>query len=309
MSEERWPETLTDDLQRRFGRILHTRHLSGVAGADNGCTLVNFDGTSLIVKTSSSPREQSFYVHHADALRSAGVDVPHLIQSGTDEQGNYFIVIEHILRALPKEQWRHNSHQVEMLSRLHRATWGSAQSHIADPFRPRWTSDMTEHVLDWFARSLHSTEIRQQLLDAQTLWETLNFNQCCISGDPNPTNWCQRYDGSLVLVDWERFGYGTPAIDLAILLPGLGSDDGSAEAWLAGEYIAHWRQTELADVMDDNQLAAEIRLAKLWTVVEFVSNATMSRSKRDYPQETVTYMIGHLPEFLQMVTSEVSVLQ
>ena len=46
-----------------------------------------------------------------------------------------------------------------------------------------------------------------------------------ISGDPNPTNWSVREDGTVVLFDWERVGYGTPALDLAITVPGLGTPD------------------------------------------------------------------------------------
>ena len=47
---------------------------------------------------------------------------------------------------------------------------------------------------------------------------------CAISGDPNPVNWGLRDDGTLALFDWERFGRCSPALDLAITVPGLGDE-------------------------------------------------------------------------------------
>src|SRR5579883_2966731 len=52
--------------------------------------------------------------------------------------------------------------------------------------------------------------------------ESIFYTKVAPTGDPNPTNWGLRADGTIVLYDWERFGQATPAIDLAITVPGLG---------------------------------------------------------------------------------------
>src|SRR5690242_19318897 len=59
-----------------------------------------------------------------------------------------------------------------------------------------------------------------------------------LSGDPNPRNWRLRAVGLFVLFDWERFCFGAPALDLAIIVPGLGNADlfrNVAEAYLSYE--------------------------------------------------------------------------
>jgi len=44
-----------------------------------------------------------------------------------------------------------------------------------------------------------------------------------VSGDSNAGNWGKRESGDLVLFDWERFDKGSPAIDLAPLIKGMGT--------------------------------------------------------------------------------------
>ncbi|HEX7065056.1 MAG TPA: phosphotransferase [Bacillales bacterium] len=95
---------------------------------------------------------------------------------------------------------------------------------------------------------------------------------CWISGDPNPTNWGIRNTGKLVLFDWERAGYGHPAIDLAITMPGLGTSDHSLESLIAKRYLDLWRGADLEVPFTEQELTREINTAKIWSTVEFLAN-------------------------------------
>ncbi|MFZ4172440.1 phosphotransferase family protein, partial [Enterobacter ludwigii] len=87
--------------------------------------------------------------------------------------------------------------------------------------------------------------------------------KCLISGDTNAGNWGRRENGEWVLFDWERFGTGSPAIDLAPLIKGMGSRQSILQ--LAERYSVHCPH------MPARQLATEITLAKAWIVPEVVS--------------------------------------
>ncbi len=80
---------------------------------------------------------------------------------------------------------------------------------------------MTNDALACFSPVL-AHRLAPILHDLRLSYQLLFTPQCWISGDPNPTNWGVRSDGTLVLYDWERFGKATPALDLAITVPGLG---------------------------------------------------------------------------------------
>jgi aminoglycoside phosphotransferase (APT) family kinase protein len=88
---------------------------------------------------------------------------------------------------------------------------------------------------------------------------------CWISGDPNPRNWGLRDDGTPVLFDWELFGPGTPATDLAIIVPGLGSLTDYAN--VAAAYLA---ASEAAPGWDIEQLSRQIAVSKVATVVQLL---------------------------------------
>jgi aminoglycoside phosphotransferase (APT) family kinase protein len=92
--------------------------------------------------------------------------------------------------------------------------------------------------------------------------------ECWISGDPNPLNWGLRDDGSLALFDWELFGPGVPAIDLAVAIPGLG--DAHAFVSMAEAYREiRTGFTGAGDTLPpSDELARRIALAKAASVVQ-----------------------------------------
>lgn len=67
---------------------------------------------------------------------------------------------------------------------------------------------MTERASEWFADGSERDQVANQLTMLQREAQVLFQPICCISADPNPTNWRIRDSGELVLIDWERFSFG-----------------------------------------------------------------------------------------------------
>lgn len=150
-----------------------------------------------------------------------------------------------------------------MLRRLHTVPLQSVPN-LAQYVRLRWTNDLAETLT---VRLPH--DLGQLLEDLQQRHQYLFQPTCLISGDPNPTNWAVRMDGALVLFDWERFGAGTPALDLAITVPGLG--DAAAYRRVATRYLEDQHVTAPSA---EDALTHDIAVAKVWTVVEYLSEGT-----------------------------------
>jgi hypothetical protein len=297
-TRDQWPEDLVAFLTTRFGEIVNATRQTGVAG--HGCTRVQLARGSVIVKASTEGRERAFYETHAGDLRPSGVNVPDLYWSGADESGIHWLVLEDIPHPFPKERWMADPGQLDILFRLHHATWRGRRPTLDDPYTPMWDDEVTELAMDWFARSAEADEIRSRLMELQDAFADFPTTDCCISGDPNPTNWRIRDDGTLVLLDWERFGYGTPAFDLAITIPGIGTEDGSAESVIAANYIKLWEDVGEPLPYDRPTMVQMIRFAKLFTAIELLANA--SRSRASYPPKTVQFVTDHLPDLLRRLS-------
>jgi hypothetical protein len=290
------PDDLRAVLNSSFGNIVDEQSLSSVAG--DGATRLWFeDGKSVIVKGSPSPRERNFYERHANLVRHLGVGVPYLYWSGTDCIGQNWIAIEDIPNPFPQERWDCDREQIKMLFWLHSGTWKDRRLTLEpEAYQPAWAQEMTRCASEWFAAGSQRDQVANQLMmlqrEAQELFQPL----CSISADPNPTNWRMRKKGELVLIDWERFSYGHPAIDLAITMPGLGSKDGAMEAQLADLYRECWKGGTGSVPTELDGLERLIRVAKLWSVVEFISDAKLEPER--YPKQTVAYIVRELPRLI-----------
>lgn len=165
------------------------------------------------------------------------------------------------------------------LSNLHQST---AQPTPAWPalFQPQWDDAMTEAALTFFAED-ERPKLWAILRDLQQQAQPLFEPRVWISGDPNPNNWGMRADGSVVLFDWERFGKGTPALDVAITVPGLG--DASAFQAAATQY-------------GDPTLTRDLALAKLWTVVELLAHAQQGKVG---DMSIIPLVVQALPDWLK----------
>jgi hypothetical protein len=114
-----------------------------------------------------------------------------------------------------------------------------------------------------------------------------------ISADPNPANWGLRADGSAVLFDWERFTFGSPAIDVAIITTGLPSREKlhhSATKYL--EVNPNTLEQSLAD------FAEEVKIAKVWVTLEFIYDFA-TRPDTGIPESTMAWLRAEMPGWLE----------
>lgn len=294
---KRWPDQLWAFLQSNFGDITNTTFLSGVAG-DGGAHRLQFNSqTSAIVKSSPLQRERNFYENHADDIRRLGIGVPNLCWSGADDSGRHWIVIEDIPNSFPEKRWLCDPEQIETLFRLHSGTWGDKRLALsAEAYNPGWVDEMTSQACQWFDDGTERINVVNQVtvLQQEAQSQLLFWPLCCLSADPNPTNWRVREEGELVLIDWERFSHGHPAIDLASTMPGLGSR--TMEGKIAELYRTCWERNEGSLPAELHNLERLIRQAKLWSVVEFMANARQNPEL--YPAATVAYIVKELQVFL-----------
>ena len=258
-----WPVPLGRHLRETYGEASAVEPLSGMSGAQ--VYRVRLAGASVIVKGNVRPAEVLFYEKVAPIVQAHGVPTPYLKWSWHRPESRW-IVLEDIPRPFPRERWSADPELLAALRRIH-AIPVAAVPAWPGMFRPQWTEQMTEAALSCFPM-LVAGSLRPLLSSLRGAYAHLFEPACCISGDPNPTNWGLRDDSALVLYDWERFGYGTPALDLAITIPGLGDDD--AFERVAGGYLReqHAAGPALPTV---EQLSRDIGVAKIWSVVEFLS--------------------------------------
>jgi hypothetical protein len=277
------PEAIQRSLGEAYGPLLQIKLL---AGGQSGAAVhrLRFSQATFILKKSRQSQELAFYTDIAPLLAKAAIALPQLYWSLRDEAACW-LLLEDIPSPLPRERWQANQEMIALLRRLHMLRL----EPMPDPaplFCPQWTEVMTEHV----GKVL--PEQRNLLTTLQEKAQHL-FQPCClISGDPNPTNWGLRADETLVLFDWERFGYGTPALDLAISVSGLG--DVSMYKQVAALYLAD--QPEAASQAIE-QLAHDVALAKVWNVVEYLTMMTE-------PNPRVDSLLQQIPDWLESLDRE-----
>jgi thiamine kinase-like enzyme len=177
------------------------------------------------------------------------------------EDAGWWLVIEDVPNPLPRERWFCNSEMLSILSRLH-----ALPLNVPAVFEPQWTTEMTDKALTCFQADI-AERLRARLMALQEQHQHLFEAQCLISADPNPGNWGVRENGELVLFDWERFGYGTAAIDLAITVPGLGDREQFSQ--VAETYLRLREPVPSAASIE--RLSRDMAAAKLWTVIEYLS--------------------------------------
>jgi aminoglycoside phosphotransferase (APT) family kinase protein len=152
---------------------------------------------------------------------------------------------------------------VAMIARLHSLTLDLPVELAAYP-KWDWTAEATDGALSFFPTAA-AVELTSPLRSLRDEAQHLTAPRCWISGDPNPSNWGIRADGSLVLYDWELVRRGTPPTDLAILVAGLGDETKFGE--MAACYMETCRTQGLTPMWPVATLTRDIALAKIWTVV------------------------------------------
>jgi aminoglycoside phosphotransferase (APT) family kinase protein len=153
-----------------------------------------------------------------------------------------------------------------MLARLHTLTLDlPSELHTIEAWR--WTDAMTDAALTFFSAGI-AREIDAPFRALQEAAQHLDTPCCWTSGDPNPSNWGERADGTPVLYDWELVRRGVPALDLAVLVAGLG-DAAKYEA-VAACYLEERSRLTDAPAWRAESLPRDIALAKAWTVASLL---------------------------------------
>lgn len=285
-----WPEPIRSHIHHGYGDPVSIDDVSGMSGGS--VVRIRFATTSIVVKHSHSGRECRFYERVAPALRGYGVATPHLLWS-TRHGDTFWLLLEDIPAPLAPDRGidrRVMTEMVRILAHLHMVPLSLFPASDAW-FKPHWTDSMTLAALSLFAPEV-ADECGEALRRIQRECQPLFEPQCWISADPNPLNWGTRADSTLVLFDWERFGQGTPALDLAIIVPGLG--DLSAYAMVAADYLAV-RGRETGGYLNGTEgLARDISHAKVWTVVDLLSDAAGGA-----PDDVIAWLVGRVPGWLR----------
>lgn len=248
------PDAVAAVVAHAVGRPSSRTTLGGLSGSD----VERVDGPSgAVVVKRAGGREVAFYADVAPWLRDP-VRVP---RASWAQDG--WLVLEHVPEALPRSRWLADPDVLALLVALHR----SDPFALADPFVPAWPDGLTVRALARLPASARPPLERAREV-ALASWH----GTALVSGDTNPRNWRLRSDGSVVLLDWERVGFASPAVDLAVTVPGLGTPDDFAavsagyeraggtqvpvealvavKAWTAVELLAQPRTAALAPVQD-----------------------------------------------------------
>lgn len=288
-----WPVDLQAYLHSRYGRPTTILPLQGLS--HNKIWRVTYPSTSLIIKATHQPREAYFYQSVVPAASCLANAVPALEWLYPDAEKQW-LVLEYIPEPLPRSRWLADPEALAVLYELHQCTIQPVPFSL---FRPSWTDAMTDQALTHYAAT-ERAHLYRRLARLQRQSQPLFQPSCWISGDPNPLNWGLRADGGVVLYDWERLGRGTPAIDLAITIPGFG--DWPAFEQVAEIYLAA-PGVQSVDIHKTQRLTREIALAKVWNVIEFLSMAATGQVGR---ASGVPAVVQHVPDWLETVAGRIA---
>lgn len=245
-------------------------------GAAKVHLIVDHHGNQVIEKYPVSEVEYGFYEHAAEPL-SGVVESPRLFNADPHRRS---LTLEYVPHKISQDEVAGND-ILKRLSRLH--------DYPADPAWIYHTHTWSESALE---KSLSLLELpvraERQMRCFQQGSSVLFSQECLISGDTNAGNWGRRENGDTILFDWERFGTGSPAIDLAPLVKGMGSKQSLFQ--LAERYRV------FATHSVAGRLAREIALAKAWIVTEVVL-LLHERKKSDFKLYLSWYR-EHLPGWL-----------
>lgn len=242
--------------------------------------LVDEAGYQFIEKCPVGEVEYHFYQQAANALTHAGVAVPKLLSADPELRR---LRLEYIPREVDQDEVCADEILI-MLGNLHRYTASPQWLY----HNHAWSDSALEHALLLLALPDKSA---RQFRHFRQCSDVLFGYQSLISGDSNAGNWGRRANGDVVLFDWERFGRGSPAIDLAPLIKGMGTKHAFTD--LAERYC------QLSGQRNSTALAREMAIAKAWIVTEVIT-LLYERKKSTFPLYLNWYQ-EHLPDWLDNI--------
>ena len=263
-----WPQEIQNYVIDTYKFPTSIIKLDGIK-QNGGCYRIQIDDSSIIIKEMTDPQEYLFYTKCLSIMESFNNNIP-ILYGAYEQDNNYWIIIEDVPGVFPKSRWNADSQQVDAMFRLHSESWGRSLPIIGG-YTPKWDDQLTEKVLGLLSDRI-SNQIWSLLSELQKASQQLFKPYCWINADTNPTNWGIRKDGSIVLFDWERISCGSPAIDLAITIPGLETSDNSTEKVIVERYLSLWTNSPLDFPLNKQLLFEQLKLAKIWSAIEFLGS-------------------------------------
>ena len=244
------------------------------------------DGVQCIRKQQASQVEVNFYQTASHSL--SGVNAPKLLGISDND-----LLIEYIPHSISLDELVAHDQTFKQLASIHNSTYiptFDVKEHV-------WTVSATEQAFE----SLQLPNIVESSILAIQAKSGVVFERLgLISGDTNDGNWGVRSNGDLVLFDWERFGFGSPAIDLAPLVKGLGTPQ-SYQA-----LVERYRQHSAA--ISQPELVRQLIIAKCWIIVEVVniltSKSCPTPKNSAQASKYIQWYQNHIPQWLALVEKE-----
>ena len=274
--QETWPT----DIARQVARILGSEPQVSAPGVLSGSTVQRLtgNGASLILKQSDNSREWHVYTRLADLFSRNGINIPRLFAEAVSDNV-WWLLLEDIKLELPAQRRLADVAVIQVLRNLHSLPV-SGIDLPPNPYRPEWPEAMSRNALTLFEAPV-AASLHEPLERIRRACAPLFEPHYPVSTDPNPANWGVRSDGTPVLFDWERFTLGTPPLDLAISVPGLGTCE-------------DYRLVSRAYAGDD-RLAAAIAHAKTWSVIEFLCGCASGEIE---PAFDINALVHRVPEWI-----------
>ncbi|GGX38018.1 phosphotransferase family protein [Saccharospirillum salsuginis] len=215
-----------------------------------------WQGKTAIHKAPVHPTEAYFYQEILCQPGASGISAPDVFAVSPSE-GMWIEYIPHAVH--PSETGQPDFMQA--LAEIHEADLNLDRDRL---FPYRWTTQDTERAIDRFEPD------QQRLIDR---WLPDFFDRqssvfepvCPVSGDTNAFNWGRRENGDLVLFDWERFGMGSPAMDLAPMIPGL------PDIELVDRYCSAYLDVRHTAGFHSESIRSQVLTTMAWLVIEVVN--------------------------------------
>lgn len=278
----RRPDPLRSAVLAHVGPQPVRETLSGLSGRE--VVRLRGPGGSAVLKSRPHPRETHFYGDLAPVL-DPGVNAPRAYHVDPD-----WLLLEDVPQPLSRDRWLADSAVMRSLAALHRSR--RSLERLVDPFLPTWDARLTDAAVARLSTDDRGAAARslERLRREADRWLT---GDALVSADPNPRNWGERADGTPVLFDWERVGRATPAVDVAITVPGLPTRDQlelASEAYLCVQHRdqIHWSGEEFT---------RGLAVVKTWTCVELLAD------HRELPElvELQRWLVADLPAWVDAI--------
>lgn len=265
----RLPHAVLAAIEAEIGGVESVTHLGGLSGR----TVVAAHGPhgALVAKGPVVGAEISVATTLRADFDAHGIRIVDATLVAGDDQ-HQWLLFAYLPHALPRERWGADPGVIEVLRTLHVFPTETI-AQITDRYIPSWDDALTAAALENLHASAPLTHsLRALARRCQYLFEPLTV----VSADPNPLNWRVDTTGAPILIDWERITVAHPAIDLGILMPGLG--DSATARDIARLYGC--KEIEEIDLLH----------AKAWSLVELAATSP--------PESDATALISQVREEL-----------